>query len=115
MEVMEKNTGEYKIAVLGDRESILGFNALGMDTFMAEDKITGSAYLDKLTLENYAIIYITEPLAELTQDKIDEYKDKTIPAIIPIPSLQGSTGLGMRQLRESVRKAAGLDLLDINN
>ena len=27
----------YKIAVLGDRDSVMGFKALGLETFFAED------------------------------------------------------------------------------
>ena len=31
----------YKIAVLGDRDSVLGFRALGLDVFFADDAETG--------------------------------------------------------------------------
>lgn len=32
----------YKIAVLGDRDSVLGFRALGLDVFFADDAETAA-------------------------------------------------------------------------
>src|SRR5699024_8853325 len=54
----------YKIAVLGDRDSVLGFRALGLDTFFVEDTEEARHTLHRLARENYAIIYMTEALAE---------------------------------------------------
>ena len=38
----------YKIAVLGDRDSVLGFRALGLDVFFADDTGTMLAELHRL-------------------------------------------------------------------
>ena len=38
----------YKIAVLGDRDSVLGFRALGLDVFFADDAETGRKALRRL-------------------------------------------------------------------
>ncbi len=53
----------YKIAVLGDRDSVLGFKALGLDIFPVEGVEEGRQTLHKLAKEEYAIVYITEQLA----------------------------------------------------
>ncbi|MEG2378508.1 MAG: V-type ATP synthase subunit F, partial [Clostridia bacterium] len=53
----------YKVAVLGDRESVLGFKALGFDTIPAESTDDARASLKKLAAGDYAVIYITEQLA----------------------------------------------------
>ena len=44
----------YKIAVLGDRDSVLGFRALGLDTFLVEDTEEARHTLHPLARENYA-------------------------------------------------------------
>ena len=54
----------YKIAVIGDRDSVLGFRALGLDVFPIEDTDAGRRTLHRLAQEDYAVIYITEQLAQ---------------------------------------------------
>ena len=46
----------YKIAVLGDRDSVLGFKALGLDVVFVEDTDTAREELHRLAREDYAII-----------------------------------------------------------
>ena len=55
----------YKIAVIGDRDSVLGFRALGLDVFPTEDTDAERRTLHRLAQEDYAVIYITEQLARL--------------------------------------------------
>jgi len=101
----------YKIGVIGDQDSILGFKAIGMSVFPVENSAAAGDTLEKLAQENYAIIYITEQMAQEIGDIIDRYKDSLMPAIILIPSNQGSLGIGMRNVRKSVERAIGADIL----
>ena len=101
----------YKIAVMGDRDSVLGFQALGMDVFPMEDRLQARQTLRRLAKEDYAIIYMTEQLAqELTAD-IDQYKDDLTPAVILIPGRQGSLGIGADALQQAVERAVGANIL----
>ncbi|MCL1905679.1 MAG: V-type ATP synthase subunit F [Clostridiales bacterium] len=100
----------YSVAVLGDRESVLGFKALGLDVFFAENAAEGRAQLAELTSGNYAVIYITETLAAELAAEIEHNKDAVIPAIILIPGKAGSLGIGMNALRSSVERAVGMDI-----
>lgn len=101
----------YKIAVLGDRDSVMGFRALGLETYFAEDSAEALPLLKKLASEETAVIYITELLASELKDEISRYKEKPIPAIIPVPGRQGSQGLGMALLKSAVERAVGADIL----
>jgi V/A-type H+/Na+-transporting ATPase subunit F len=101
----------YKIAVLGDKESVLGFKALGLDIFPCE-RTEAKETLHNLAKQNYAIIYITEQIAKEIKPEIDEYKDRLTPAIILIPSKEGSLGIGMDNVRICVERAVGADILD---
>jgi V/A-type H+-transporting ATPase subunit F len=100
----------YKIAVLGERDSVLGFKALGLDVFFAEDHDTARRTLHRLAQENYAIIYLTEQLAVRMESDIDRYKDAVMPAIILIPGRGGSLGLAEAGLQRSVERAVGVDI-----
>lgn len=59
----------------------------------------------------YAIVYVTEDLAVGMQEEIEKYKDKMLPAVIVIPGKEGSTGFGMTNLKKSVERAVGADIL----
>ena len=80
----------YKIAVLGDRDSVLGFRALGLDTFFVEDTEEARHTLHRLARENYAIIYMTEALAGPLAADIDRYKSEATPAVILMTDGQSS-------------------------
>lgn len=101
----------YKIAVMGDRESIYGFGALGMDTFSPETDEEAAKIIKSLALGGYGIIYITEALAARTQKEIEKYRFESMPAIILIPGVSGNTGAGMADVNKSVEKAVGSNIL----
>ena len=46
---------------MGDRDSIYGFAALGLDTFPVTDPAEASKKLRQLAEGEYAVVYITEP------------------------------------------------------
>ena len=46
----------WKIAVLGDRDSVLGFQALGLDTFPADTVEEAKTILHRLAKEDYAVV-----------------------------------------------------------
>ena len=106
----------YKIAVLGDRDSVLGFKALGLDTYFVETTDEARHTLHRLAKEDYAIIYVTEQLAatlslaELLSADIDRYKTSVTPVVILIPGKTGSLGLGARALQNAVERAVGADI-----
>lgn len=101
----------YKIGIIGDRDSICGFAAVGIDTFPVIDENSAKASLKHLVQSEYGIIYITEHYAELLKKEIAEYSESLIPAIIPIPSNNGSVKLGVNKVRSMVEKAVGSDIL----
>lgn len=101
----------YKIAVIGDRDSVMGFKVLGLDVFPVTDPEEGRKTLHRLAREPYAIIYITEQLASRINDEISRYKDQLTPAVILIPGKEGSLGIGMSKVSESVERAIGANIL----
>lgn len=101
----------YKIAVIGDRDSIYGYAALGLDTFPVSNTQEASQRLKKLADGQYAIIYITEALQAQLELEIEAYRTERIPSIIPIPGVSGNTGIGMRNVKKSVEQAVGSDII----
>lgn len=102
-----------KIAVIGDRESIMGFRALGLDVFPAEAETVKEVFRKVVKAEDpaYAIVYLTEELSVPIQAEIAALKDDLTPAVILIPSRKGSLGLGMAALNSAVERAIGSNIL----
>jgi len=102
----------YKIAVLGSSDTVVGFKALGIDAFPADDSGGAREILRGLTRdETYAIIYVEEDFAVSLRDEIAKYSDAPTPAIILIPGKNGSLGLGRNALKEAAERAIGSDIL----
>ncbi len=101
----------YKIGVIGDKDSILGFKALGLSIFPVAQTSEAEEILRELAENKYAVIFITEQIAVNMQEQIEKYKENHLPAIIPIPGNQGVLGIGMQGVRKSVERAVGADIL----
>lgn len=105
-----------KIAVIGGRETVMGFTALGLEAFPVADADEARKVLRELTRnrEDVAIIYIEEGLAAQLGQEIDKFKDSPKPAIILIPGREGSLGLGLTALNQAVERAIGTNILENN-
>ena len=101
----------YKVAVIGDRDSIYGFAALGLDTFPVSESSEASKQLRELAEGEYAVIYITEALAQTLEAEVNHYRLESLPAIIPIPGVSGNTGMGIQNVKKSVEQAVGSDII----
>ena len=101
----------YKIAVMGDRDSIYGFAAVGLEPFPITDPDEAAAKLRELVDGNYAVIYVTEALAEKLEREITHYSERRLPAIILIPGISGNTGKGIQAVKRSVEQAVGSDII----
>ena len=101
----------YKIAAIGDKDSIYGFASIGLRIFPADDARTTIQLLRELSEEDYAVIFLTERLAALLGDELDRYRERPVPAVILIPGVSGNTGEGMRSISRSVEQAVGSDIL----
>jgi len=101
----------HKMGVMGDYDSIFGFAALGLDTFPVSGPEEAKQKLSQLTTGDYAVVYITESLAAVLKHEIEKYHEAMLPAIILIPGISGNTGAGTANVKKSVEKAVGSDIL----
>ncbi|MBQ3416437.1 MAG: V-type ATP synthase subunit F [Ruminococcus sp.] len=103
----------YKIAVFGDKESVYGFSALGLDAYYTESPEKDILAFKKLcSNQNYSIIYVTEAAAVILEKEIEKFREEPSPAIILIPGVKGNTGEGLSAVSRSVEKAVGSDIFN---
>lgn len=101
----------HKVAVVGDKDSILGFKALGVTIFPVTCDAEASRILTKIVHEKFAVVCVTENVATQIMPQIKEVNKRFLPAVVLIPNNHGALGLGMQQIRENARKAIGIDIL----
>ena len=80
-----------KIGVVGDKDSVLAFKAIGIDVFPVVEADEARIAVDKMAMNGYAVIFITEQVA--------------------VPSNQGSLNIGSKRISDSVEKAVGVNIL----
>jgi len=100
-----------KIGVVGDKDSVLAFKALGIDVFPVVEPEEARKTIDKLAKDNYAVIFVTEQVAKDIEETIQRYNRETLPAVILIPSNQGTLNIGMQRISDNVEKAVGVNIL----
>ncbi len=101
----------YKIGVVGDKDSILAFKALGIDVYPVTEPDEARITINKMATEKYAIIFVTEQIAKDLEETIERYNREIIPAVILIPSNQGSLNIGIERINDNVEKAVGVNIL----
>lgn len=101
----------YRIAVVGDWESVMGFRALGLDTYPVTAPEEAREKIHQLAKADCAVIYLTEQLAGKLPDVLERYQDELRPAIILIPGRSGSLGIGKNNIQRAIERAVGADIL----
>lgn len=102
----------YKIGVIGDKQSVSGFLAVGLAVFPCESVEKAKETLQRLVKsQKYAIVYVTENYCKHMRKELEQYKDTELPAIIPIPGMDGSHGVGVGQAKKAVERAVGADII----
>lgn len=101
----------YKIALIGDRDTIIGFKLLGVSLFPVTSKDEALEVLDKLVKEEYAVIFVTEDIAGQIVEEIERLQKISFTSITIMPAKLEKKYLGLKILRRNIEKAIGTDIL----
>ena len=103
----------YKMAVIGDKESVLIFKAFGADVFDVEETeaVANRKLVNRLARSGYMLILITEQVAIHIEEDLEYYQENVVPAILIIPSGEGSIGMAERLMKQNVERAVGVDIV----
>lgn len=99
------------IALIGEKEVIIGFNLIGFRLFPVTAYSEASEAFDTCTRGDYGIIFVTENIARLIADKIEVFQKKSPISICILPNHSEDSELSMKILRKNVEKAVGTDIL----
>lgn len=109
---------DFKIAIIGPKDAIIGFTALGVvpfESYSAEDALGILKKMHSDVIEEngdkFAIVLINEDLIrDIPQDEYKKITKEALPAIISVPGIQGGTGFGAEKVRRMVEQAVGIDI-----
>lgn len=100
-----------KVAVIGEKQIVTAFKAIGFDTFFADSATSATEVLRSLVKEGvYAVIFITEDVAIGMSETLEILKSRSYPIVVPLPSLVPN-GYGMDCIKKDVERAIGVDIL----
>ncbi len=100
-----------RIAIIGKKEVIAPFRALGLKTFAVQTAEEARQTLLEIAGEgDFAIVFITEALAREIYDLIQDLQEEIYPAITLIPEPTGATGFASQNIREAMLRAVGTDV-----
>ena len=100
-----------KVAVLGQRDAVLGFKASGAVVFAADSAEEARLALEEVKKGDYAILLITEDIAALLKDELAPLYDSPQPVVTVLPDSKTPHGMGMELLRKRVERAVGVNIL----
>jgi len=115
-------TEKYNLAIIGTKDQILGFKALGVTAVNAADADEAKDKLFELvneeidlgdgeTRKKYAIIFVLEHyMVGLGKDDYKKLNKEALPAIVPIPGIDGTSGFGLTRIKKMVEQAVGSDI-----
>lgn len=106
---------DLKLAVVGDYESALPFQSVGVEPHYVdgEKRSEFPSLIAGLARSGYAVIFLLEDLYFQHKALIDELNEQNSVAIIPIPGLKGSQGVGINSIKDSVERAVGMDIFSV--
>jgi V/A-type H+-transporting ATPase subunit F len=111
---------EYKIAIVGPKDTISGFKALGADSFpadTAEEALEELKKIKEMTIDpnsenKYAVVCIIEELVTLVdQTEYAKVAEGPLPAVVPLPGPEGSSGFALERLRKLAEQAVGSSII----
>lgn len=99
-----------KIAIIGEKDAVLGFSASGIEAHPVTDAKEAEERLKSLAQDrDYGTIYITESLSFQIKELIPELSK--LSNIVVIPGRGETLGLARERLKKISEKALGTNIL----
>jgi V/A-type H+-transporting ATPase subunit F len=107
--------GMYKVAVIGDFDTVMGFKLAGVgETYEVENSQDAGKVLRQLSKrDDIGVIIMTERVAEGVTEVLEEVlktRKARIPVIVEVPDKRGPMKRLAVSIREMVKRAIGIEV-----
>jgi V/A-type H+-transporting ATPase subunit F len=104
-----------KVAVLGDTDFVMPFDALGLDTYtVSEQAISVQTAAKEILGNRYGLIVVAENVAKLAGEVFADEQNKPVPCVIVVPFTTEPEGFAVEALVKALKAATGIDILQSN-
>jgi V/A-type H+-transporting ATPase subunit F len=100
-----------KIAFIGDRDSVWGFQAFGIAAFPVSSADEARDAFEGAVSSAHTVIFVTEDVYEACAEQVAQYRNLALPTVTVLPGVRGSRGLAAAEIHEAVSAAVGADIL----
>ena len=101
-----------KGVALGQRHHILGFKGVGFEIVAIEDGVGLERELVLLMRDpEVALVLLTEDMAIEAPEAVENFRSRASAILTVIPTHEGSRHLSFQEIRKSVEKSLGVDIL----
>ncbi len=100
-----------QIAFIGDKESISGFKAFGVDIYAVDDYQNAKKVFHEVIKQQHKLIFITEDLADYLEEEINSYFTQAYPIISIFPGLKESKSSGEERILRIIEQTIGSNIM----
>lgn len=113
---MAINSVEAPMAAIGSYDSVLPFQAIGIETVVltSENQAEIPQLISKFARDGYAIVFLEESVYSVFHTDMDQINETTMTSVIPVPNQAGSLGVGVESIRKSAERAVGMDIFNVH-
>jgi V/A-type H+-transporting ATPase subunit F len=98
-----------RIAVVGNRETVVAFRAAGLSVHPVEAGPGAAAKVEELVVAGFKVIFFTEELFPHLAEVLERYRKQAVPCLVALPVSEGSQE-SVARLKEVVKRAVGADV-----
>ncbi len=101
-----------KAMAVGEKHLILGFKGVGFEIVPVDDSEKLLHELNVLSRDpEIGLVLVTESMAEEAPKVIEEFREKSAAVLTVIPTHEKSKHLSFQEIRKSVERSMGIDIL----
>jgi V/A-type H+-transporting ATPase subunit F len=101
-----------KAVAVGEKHLILGFKGVGFEIVPIEDSGKLMHALSTLSRDPEAgLVLVTESMARDAPKAVEEFRERSSAVLTIIPTHGGSEHVSFQEMRKSVERSLGIDLL----
>jgi V/A-type H+/Na+-transporting ATPase subunit F len=101
-----------KAVAVGEKHLILGFKGVGFEIVPIDESEKLMHELNALSRDSeVGLVLVTESMAEGAPGAIEEFRGRSSAVLTIIPTHEGSKHLSFGEIRKSVERSMGIDIL----
>lgn len=113
---MATNSVEAPMAAVGSYDSVLPFQAIGIETVIltGDNRAETPHLISKFARDGYAVVFLEEAVYAAFHEDMDQLNETTATSVIPVPNQTGLLGVGVESIRKSTERAVGMDIFNVH-